>query len=76
MTPAPKAGPGLNVFIALTVGLVWWVAAWAFGIKAFDAFLLTVAMVVGAATYAIVKPFIDQVLGREPATVEEEGARL
>ena len=33
----------------LTVGLVWWITAWAFGIKAFDAFLLTAALVVGAA---------------------------
>ena len=37
------------ILVALTVGLVWWIAAWAFGIKPFDAFLLTAAMVVGAA---------------------------
>ena len=40
--------------------LVWWIAAWAFGIKAFDAFLLTAALVVGAAAYVIVKPLLDQ----------------
>ena len=39
----------MTVLIALLVGLVWWITAWAFGIKAFDAFLLTAAMVVGAA---------------------------
>ena len=50
------------VYVALVVGLVWWIAAWAFGIKAFDAFLLTVALVVGAAAYMIVKPFLDQML--------------
>jgi hypothetical protein len=64
------------VYVTLVVGLVWWIAAWAFGIKAFDAFLLTAAMVVGAAAYVMVKPFLDQALGREATTIEEEGAHL
>jgi hypothetical protein len=64
------------VYVTLLVGLVWWIAAWAFGIKAFDAFLLTAAMVVGAAAYVIVKPFLDQALGREATTIEEEGAHF
>ena len=63
------------VLVALTVGLVWWIAAWAFGIKAFDAFLLTVFLVVGAAAYMLIKPFLDQLMGREAATIEELGAR-
>jgi uncharacterized membrane protein len=63
------------VYVTLVVGLVWWLAAWAFGIKAFDAFLLTAAMVVGAAAYTMVKPFLDRLLGREVGSVEEEGAR-
>jgi uncharacterized membrane protein len=62
------------IMIALTVGLVWWIVAWAFGIKAFDAFLLTIALVVGAAAYTLVKPFIDQLMGREAASIEEKGA--
>jgi len=64
----------MAVLIALLVGLVWWITAWAFGIKAFDAFLLTAAMVVGAATYVIVKPFIDRMLGRETASIDEQSA--
>ena len=64
------------VYVTLVVGLVWWIAAWAFGIKAFDAFLLTAAMVVGAAAYVIVKPFLDRLLGREPSTVEQEAAHF
>jgi hypothetical protein len=63
------------VYVTLTIGLVWWICAWAFGIKAFDAFLLTAAMVVGAAAYVMVKPFLDRMMGREIASVEEEGAR-
>jgi len=64
----------MAVLVALTVGLVWWIAAWAFGIKAFDAFLLTAALVIGAAAFQMVKPYVDQVLGREVAEPEEQGA--
>ena len=59
----------MTVYITLVIGLVWWITAWAFGIKAFDAFLLTVVMVVGAATYTIVKPFLDQLLGRKAGPI-------
>ena len=64
----------MAILVALLVGLVWWITAWAFGVKAFDAFLLTVALVVGAAALHITKPFIDQLLGREVAEPEEQGA--
>jgi hypothetical protein len=64
----------MAVLVALTVGLVWWITATAFGIKAFDAFLLTAAIVVGAAAYTIAKPYLDQLLGREVAEPEEQGA--
>jgi membrane protein implicated in regulation of membrane protease activity len=63
------------VLVALTVGLVWWIVAWAFGVKAFDAFLLTTFLVVSAAAYMLIKPFLDQMLGREAASFEERGAR-
>ena len=64
----------MAVLVALTVGLVWWITAWAFGIKAFDAFMLTVALVVGAAAFQLVKPYLNQLLGREIAEPEEQGA--
>ena len=64
----------MSILVALTVGLVWWIAAWAFGVKAFDAFLLTVFIVVCAAAYELMKPFINQALGREVAEPEEQGA--
>ena len=63
------------VYVTLVIGLVWWIAAWAFGIKAFDAFLLTAALVVSAAAYVMVKPFLDRMLGRDAGSLEEEGAR-
>jgi uncharacterized membrane protein len=64
------------VYVTLVIGLVWWIAAWAFGIKAFDAFLLTAALVVGAAAYVILKPFLDRMLGRESAATEQEAAHF
>ena len=64
----------MPVLVALTVGLVWWISAWAFGIKAFDAFLLTAALVVGAAAFQMFKPYVDRMLGRPSAEPEEQGA--
>jgi hypothetical protein len=64
----------MAVMVALAVGLVWWISAWAFGIKAFDAFMLTAALVVGAAAFELAKPHLDQLLGREVAEPEEQGA--
>ena len=56
------------------VGLVFWITAWAFGIKAFDAFLVTVLLVVSAAAVRMVTPFVKQLLGREQAQAPERGA--
>jgi hypothetical protein len=64
----------MAVLVTFTIGLIWWVCAWAFGIKAFDAFLLTVFITVVTATVVIIKPFLDQLLRREPARLEERGA--
>ena len=64
----------MAVLVALTVGLVWWISAWAFGIKAFDAFLLTAALVVGAAAFQMVKPYLARMLGRPVPEPEEQGA--
>lgn len=60
--------------MTLTVGLVWWICAWAFGIKAFDAFMLTAIMVVTAAAYTIASPHLDRLLGRGTAAAGEKGA--
>jgi hypothetical protein len=66
----------MAVLVTLTVGLIWWVAAWSFGINSFDAFLLTLAMVVVAAATVMVKPFVEQVLGKKAAAVEDRGGAL
>ena len=64
------------VYVTLVIGLVWWIAAWAFGIKAFDAFLLTAALVVGGPAYVLFNPFLYPVGGRPATTIEEEGAHF
>jgi hypothetical protein len=63
----------VTVLVTLTVGLVWWIAAWSFNIKALDAFLLTVLLVVVAATYTIARPFVDRFLGREGPPADDRG---
>jgi hypothetical protein len=59
--------------VALTVGLVFWITAWAFGVKAFDAFLVTVALTVTAATVRIAAPFVNRFMGRQTAASAELG---
>jgi hypothetical protein len=61
------------LLVTLTVGLVWWIAAWALGIKAFDAFLLTAFLVVIAATARLYGPYVRQLLGKEEASPAEQG---
>jgi hypothetical protein len=48
----------MQVFVALTVGLVIWIVLWALGVKPFDSFLITILLVVSAATARLAEPFI------------------
>jgi hypothetical protein len=57
----------MGVLVALTIGLVFWICAWSFGMLALDAFLVTALLVVIAVTIKTLKPFVDRVLGNEPA---------
>jgi hypothetical protein len=61
------------ILVTFTVGLVWWIAAWALGIKAFDAFLLTVFMVVIAATARLYAPYVRKMLGKDQGSLAEQG---
>ena len=54
----------MAILVALTVGLVWWVSAWALGVKSFDAFIVTTLLVVGAAAWYVAKPFVQSFIGR------------
>jgi uncharacterized integral membrane protein len=54
----------MTVLVTLTVGLVVWIVAWSFGIKALDAFLFTSLITVMAAAVQIARP-------RKPASDEQ-----
>jgi hypothetical protein len=56
------------VLVTLTVGLVVWIVAWAFGIKAFDAFLFTALIAFVAAAVQMTLPFLKQIVTGKPAT--------
>ncbi len=64
----------MAVFVAFTVGCVFWIVAWSFGIKSFDAFLVTIAITLAAASVRLYKPLLDKALGREPEPSPEPPA--
>ncbi len=59
------------VLVALTIGLVVWIVAWSFGIKAFDAFLFTALITFTAAAIRIAVPHVERILKGAPATPGE-----
>ena len=50
----------MAILVAFTIGLVAWIVLWANGAKAFDAFLIPVALLVVAATVRIAMPFVRE----------------
>ena len=48
----------MGVLLTLITGLVVWVVLWAVGAKAFDAFLLTLVMLVVAAAVRLLVPYL------------------
>ena len=48
----------MGVLLTLIAGLVVWVVLWAIGAKAFDAFLLTLVMLVIAAAVRLLMPYL------------------
>jgi Amino acid permease len=68
------------ILVALTVGLVWWVSAWALGIKSFDAFLVTALILVLAANTSFADfPRLASILARDhflPRGFQFRGDRL
>jgi uncharacterized membrane protein YvlD (DUF360 family) len=54
----------MGILVVLTAALMFWIAAWAFGIKSFDAFMLVVAAMVVAFAVRLISPFVKEQLGR------------
>jgi hypothetical protein len=44
------------LLLTTIAGLVIWIVLWAIGVKSFDAFLITILMVLLAATWKLVSP--------------------
>ncbi len=56
------------VLVTFTVGMVFWVVAWAFGIKAFDAFLVPALLTFMAAGVRLAQPHVQRLLKGSHAT--------
>jgi hypothetical protein len=59
------------VLVSVTVGLVIWLTAWAFGIKAFDAFLIPFLLGFLAAAVQLTLPYVRRMrTGDRPGAPE------
>jgi hypothetical protein len=48
----------MGLVVATTFGLVIWLVMWALGVKAFDAFLITILVVLVGATARMLAPYL------------------
>jgi hypothetical protein len=48
----------MGIVVASTLGLIVWLVMWALGVKAIDAFMITVLIVVVAATVRILAAYL------------------
>jgi hypothetical protein len=55
----------MGLLLTTTAGLVVWIVLWAIGVKSFDAFMITVAMIVLAATARLFAPFLSGSRGED-----------
>ena len=46
----------MGLLLTTIAGLVVWIVLWSIGVKSFDAFMITVGMVVVAATFRVFGP--------------------
>ena len=52
----------MPIIVSAVMGLALWIVLWAFDVKSFDAFLLTIAIVLGATTAWLLTPFVKRLL--------------
>jgi hypothetical protein len=55
----------MGILVALTFALMLWVAAWAFGVYAFDGIMVVLAILVVAFAAHLLVPVVRRQLGRE-----------
>lgn len=56
----------MMTLVALAVGLVAWIILWSIGAKPFDAFLVTIVILLPAAAWQVFGPGIKKMLGQTP----------
>ena len=52
----------MQIFVATVVGLCLWIILWAFDVQAFDSFMLTIAIVLGATVAWMAGPYIRNLI--------------
>jgi hypothetical protein len=55
----------MGVLVTFTAGMAFWITAYSFGVKSFDAFMVTIGMTLVAITISAARPLIDQLLNRD-----------
>jgi hypothetical protein len=50
----------VKILVALTTGLVIWIVLWSLDVKALDAFLITLALVLVAVVVQLTEPFVRE----------------
>ncbi len=48
----------MTILLATIFGLTLWIVLWAIGAKAFDAFMLTMVIILGACAWHIIRPYL------------------
>ena len=56
----------MGLLLTTTAGLVVWIVLWAIGVKSFDAFLITILMILVAATVHVFAPMFSADQSDEP----------
>ncbi len=46
------------ILLSTIAGLTLWIVLWAIGAKAFDAFMLTMLIILGACAVRVIQPFL------------------
>jgi len=57
----------MGLILTTTAGLVLWIVLWAVGVKSFDAFLITLGLIILAATMRMIMPALP---GNRPSPDE------
>ncbi len=48
----------MAIYLSALIGLVLWIVLWSINVKGFDAFMLTMLIVLSAAAYSVIEPFL------------------